>query len=75
MSDQSEAEVLIHLFDAAVQFTSESPADAVVAPDGREGLYLGSGDGIAAGERIHGRFRSRPLYDQKPGDVPVGFAR
>jgi hypothetical protein len=46
------------LFDAAVQFTSESPDDAVVSPEGREGMYLGSGDGIATGET---RARKTPL--------------
>ncbi len=43
---------LVHLFDAATQLTSESPADAVVPPEGREGVYLGSGDGSATGERV-----------------------
>ena len=57
MSDESGAGALGQLFDAAVQFTSESPADAVVSAEGREGIYLGSGDGIATGERIRGRLR------------------
>ena len=57
MSKDSASGGLVHLFDAAVQFTSESPADAVVSPDGREGVYLGSGDGIATGERVSGRLR------------------
>ena len=48
---------LVHLFDAATQLTSESPADAVVPPEGREGVYLGSGDGSATGERVRGRIR------------------
>jgi hypothetical protein len=48
---------LVHLFDAAVCFTSELPADAVVPPDEREGEYLGSGDGVATGERLRGRLR------------------
>ena len=57
MSDESASGTLTHFFDAAVQFTSESPDDAVVPPEGREGMYLGSGDGIATGERVHGRLR------------------
>jgi hypothetical protein len=57
VSEESVTGALVHLFDATVQFTSESPADAVVSPDGREGLYLGSGDGVATGERIRGRLR------------------
>jgi hypothetical protein len=47
----------VHLFDAAVQFTSEAPDDAVVPPEGREGAYLGSGDGIVTGGRLTGRLR------------------
>ena len=57
MSDSVVAGALVHLFDAAVRFTSESPDDAVVPPDGREGVYLGSGDGVATGERLRGRLR------------------
>lgn len=57
MSDALRSEVLVHLFDAAVQFTSESPDDAAVSAEGREGMYLGSGDGIATGERVRGRLR------------------
>jgi hypothetical protein len=57
VSDESPSGALVHLFDAAVQFTLESAADAVVSPEGREGVYLGSGDGIATGERLHGRVR------------------
>lgn len=57
MSDNSVPDGLVHLFDATVQFTSEAPADAIVSPEGREGVYLGSGDGIATGERLSGRLR------------------
>jgi len=57
MSDESVRGTRVHLFDAAVQFTSQSPADAVVSPEGREGQYLGSGDGIATGDRVRGRVR------------------
>src|SRR2546422_4770677 len=57
VSDHSASGGLVLLLDAAVQFTSESPADAVVSPDGREGVHLGSGDGIATGERVRGRLR------------------
>lgn len=50
-------EGLVHLFDAAVQFVSEPPVPPVVAAAGREGDYLGDGDGIASGERLHGKLR------------------
>lgn len=37
------------LFDAELRYTSDSPADAVVPPEGREGVYIGSGDGLVNG--------------------------
>ncbi|HEX6976607.1 MAG TPA: DUF3237 family protein [Vicinamibacterales bacterium] len=57
MSEALVTGTLVHLFDAAVRFTSESLDDAVVTPDEREGEYLGSGDGVATGERVRGRLR------------------
>lgn len=48
---------MTHLFDALLEFTSTSPAEAVVPPEGREGEYLGSGDGTVSGERVRGRMR------------------
>lgn len=47
-------ERLEHLFSAVVQFTSESHADAVIPADGREGEYLGSGNGTVTGNRVQG---------------------
>ena len=69
MSNEDGSEILVHLFDATVRFTSESPADAVVSPEGREGEYLGTGDGMAVGERLRGSLRwsfysSNCLYPQ-----------
>ena len=43
MSETLVAGALVHLFDAAVRFTSESPEDAAVGLEKREGEYLGSG--------------------------------
>lgn len=37
------------LFEAELRYTSESPADAVIPPEGREGVYIGSGDGTVTG--------------------------
>ena len=37
------------LFDAELRYTSDSPADAVVPPEDREGVYIGSGDGLVRG--------------------------
>jgi hypothetical protein len=42
------------LFDAVLQFTSDSPADAVVEADARDGVYIGSGNGTVTGERVRG---------------------
>ncbi len=53
MTATTVAEELEELFTAELQFRSESPSDAVVAPEGREGVYLGSGDGAVTG-RIRG---------------------
>jgi hypothetical protein len=53
-SDESHLELL---FKADLQYRSESPADAVVASERREGAYIGSGDGTATGDRIRGTVR------------------
>ena len=45
------------LFQAVMQYRSESETDAVVAAEGREGAYIGSGDGTVMGERIRGTIR------------------
>jgi hypothetical protein len=51
-SNPADGATLVSLFTATLQFTSESAADAVVPPDGRQGLYLGSGNGVVSGERV-----------------------
>jgi len=48
------AEQLTRLFSAVLDFTSESPADAVVPDEGRHGAYIGSGNGKAVGDRVRG---------------------
>ncbi len=53
-TDAVAVQSLRHLFDAALQFTSDSLNDAVVPPDGREGVYLGSGDGTVMGPALQG---------------------
>lgn len=45
------------LLKAVLQFTSEAAEDAIVPPEDREGVYLGSGDGTATGERLRGTIR------------------
>ena len=45
------------LFKADLQYRSESQTDAVVVAEGREGVYIGSGDGTVAGERLRGTIR------------------
>jgi hypothetical protein len=45
------------LFKADLQYRSESESDAVVGTEGREGVYIGSGDGTVAGDRLHGAIR------------------
>ncbi len=45
------------LFQAVLQYRSDSEADAVVAVEGHEGAYIASGDGTVKGERIRGTIR------------------
>jgi hypothetical protein len=45
------------LFQAVLQYKSESEADAVVAVEGREGAFIGSDDGTVKGDRIRGTVR------------------
>ena len=45
------------LFRAVLQYRSESEQDAVVAAEGREGAYIGSGDCTLTGERLRGTIR------------------
>lgn len=45
---------LTHLCEVVLQFRSDSPADAVIAAEDREGAYIGSGDGTVEGERLRG---------------------
>jgi len=51
------SEGLEPLFDAELRYTSESEADAVIPAEGREGVYIGSGDGTVSGETIQGTIR------------------
>jgi hypothetical protein len=53
-SDQSRLEAL---FKADLQYRSESESDAVVDAEGREGAYIGSGDGTVIGDRLRGTVR------------------
>lgn len=45
------------LFEAKLWYTSESPEDAVIPPEGREGAYIGSGEGTVSGEVLKGTMR------------------
>ena len=54
ITDAAAVQGLDHLFDAALQFRSDSLNDAVVPPDGREGVYIGSGDGTVTGPVLQG---------------------
>lgn len=45
------------LFRADLQYRSESESDAVVVAEGREGVYIGSGDGTVTGDRLRGTLR------------------
>lgn len=45
---------LSRLFTAMLEFTSDSPVDAVVPSDGRDGAYIGSGTGSISGDQLRG---------------------
>jgi hypothetical protein len=68
------------LSKANLQYRSESQTDAVVVAEGREGVYIGSGDGTVAGERLRGTIRwslwsGNCLYPlvRSGQSVPEGF--
>src|SRR5207249_8225161 len=44
-------------FEAELRYTSESKADAVIPAEGREGVYIGSGDGTVSGDTVRGTIR------------------
>jgi hypothetical protein len=48
---------LENLFKADLQYRSESQSDAVVVAEGREGVYIGSGDGTVTGDQLRGTVR------------------
>jgi hypothetical protein len=45
---------LTGLFSAVLQYRSDAEQGAVVPREGREGEYIGSGDGTATGDRVSG---------------------
>jgi hypothetical protein len=45
---------LAHVFKARLEFTSDSPSDAVVPAEGRDGAYIGSGHATVTGDRVEG---------------------
>jgi len=45
------------LFTAVLEYKSHSEQDAVVAADGHEGAYIGSGDGTLKGDRLRGTMK------------------
>lgn len=49
-----DASRLTPLFTAVLDFTSDSPADAIVSSEGRDGGYIGSGTGSVDGAQVRG---------------------
>jgi len=45
------------LFTAVLEYKSPAEQDAVVAADGHEGAYIGSGDGTLKGDRLRGTMK------------------
>ena len=48
------SEHLAHLFTVRLEFTSDSPSDAIVPAEGRDGAHIGSGPGTVTGDRVEG---------------------
>jgi hypothetical protein len=48
---------VVHLFRAILQYKSQAEQEAVVPSEGREGAYIGSGDGAVEGGRLSGMVR------------------
>src|SRR5260370_12890936 len=57
MTSSSGESPLEPLFRADLQYRSESQSDAVMVAEGREGVYIGSGDGMVTGDRVRGTVR------------------
>ncbi len=55
------------LFSVKLQSRSEKVEDALVPPDGREGVYIGSADGTVEGKKLSGTMRTSMFS----GDCPV----
>ncbi len=58
-TDGKSVKSLEPLFQAVIQYRSDSETDAVVAVEGREGAYIGSGDGIETTDGARIRFDGR----------------
>src|SRR5260370_13571481 len=56
-TSSSGEERLEELFKADLQYRSGSQSDAVVVAEGPDGVYIGSGDGTVAGDRLRGTIR------------------
>src|SRR5258708_20982288 len=56
-TSSSDENRLESLFKADLQYRSESQSGAVVDAEGRDGVYFGSGDGTATGDRLRGTVR------------------
>lgn len=55
MTDRQRARgELRPLFDAVLQFASDTPADAAIPADGCDGACIGSGEGTVTGDRLRG---------------------
>lgn len=59
------------LFTATLQYRSDAPDSAVVPNEGREGAFIGSGDGMVTGDRLSGTLR----WSLWSGNCAYPFAR
>ncbi len=55
--DPTQQKGLELLFTGVFQYRSESESDSVVNGEGRQGVFIGSGDGTVTGKQIQGTVR------------------
>jgi hypothetical protein len=57
VATDADSRRLVHLFRGVLQYKSQAEEEAIVPSDGREGAYIGSGDGTVKGDQLSGTVR------------------
>lgn len=70
MTSGAKTTTLDHLFEARLDYRGQ---DAITSPEGKVGVYMGSGDGIVIG-RINGNMKWDLYEDMDEGVCLTNFA-